>query len=199
MKPAVFSLALIAMASVAHADECHDRFSKLLINGNPDIGPTRLHITQEIGGGSTSLNYHHSDGNGNGMTEMIDPADSPWSLFLGDNMYVSNDKGQSWTFQSSFDAEKGRADSKAALTKDLVAASDLVCGTEALNGSDYDVVSGRYLSSALAGAEIYEKLWIDPETGNIVQSYRHLKMTGFESKTTQVVELSPGLELPQPD
>jgi hypothetical protein len=199
MKLSAITLALITASSIANADSCLDRFAQLVVNGNPDIGPTRLHITQEIVGGQNSLNYFHSDGQGNGMTEMIDPVDSSWSLFLGDNMYVSQDKGQSWTFQSSFDAEKGRADAKAALAKDVETASDLSCGTQTLNDVDHEVVAGTYQSSAIAGAEIHETLWVNPGTGLIAQSYRHLKMSGFESKTTQVIELSPDLVLPQPE
>jgi hypothetical protein len=57
------SIALLAISTVpVLADPCHDRFSDLLINGNSDMGPSRVHITQEIVSGKTSLNYHYSDG-----------------------------------------------------------------------------------------------------------------------------------------
>ena len=42
---------LLLTASAGTAGECEDRFSELLINGNPDQGPVRIHITQEIVGG----------------------------------------------------------------------------------------------------------------------------------------------------
>lgn len=199
MRLALLALILVTCTGSAFADSCQKRFADLLVNGNQKMGPVRLHITQEIIGGKTSLNYHHSDGDGNGMTEMIEPANDPWSLFLGNKMYVSTDKGNNWKYLSSYDAEKSRADTKSAMTKDVAKATQLSCGKEDFNGSPHEVVEGKYISSMVSGAEIYEKLWVDLKTGWIAQSYRHIRSSGFESKTTQVVELSPNLKLPDPE
>jgi len=55
----LFSAMMAAAVSNAMADECQDRFTELLVNGNKDFGPARLHITQEIVGVQTSTNYHY--------------------------------------------------------------------------------------------------------------------------------------------
>lgn len=198
MRLLIFPLLFVASIVPAFADPCHDRFTELLIGGNQKMGPVRLHITQEIVGGKTSLNYHHSDGEGNGMTEMIEPVDDPWSLFIGDNMYRSDDKGKSWSFINSYDAEKSLADMKVAMTKDAAEAMGVACSEEDLEGVAHEVVEGNYNSTMASGASIYQKYWVNPQTGWIVKSYGHTKSGGFESKTTQLIEPSPDLVLPKP-
>lgn len=191
--------ALLSLASMVQADACHDRFTALLVEGNDKMGPTLIHITQEIVGGETSLTDHHSDGDGNGMSEAIDPANHPWSLFVGDKMYMSNDKGATWSFLSTFDSESARENNKIATAKDALTARDLSCGEETLNGIVHEVTEGTYTSSVIAGADIYEKLWVVPKTRWISKSYRHVMMDSFESKTTQVIETHPNLDLPNPE
>ena len=73
------------------------------------------------------------------------------------------------------------------MTNDAKTARDVRCAQETLNDTLKDEVAGTYDSSMVEGAEIYEKFWVNPETGLIAQSYRHVKSTGFETKTTQVV------------
>jgi len=199
MRLFIFALIFVTCTGSAYANSCKNRFVELLVNGNQKMGPVRIHITQEIVGGKTSLNYHHSDGDGNGMTEMIEPAGDPWSLFLGDKMFMSNDRGKNWKFINSYDAEKSRADTKSAMTKDAAKADGLSCGEEDFNGTSHEAVEGNYISSAISGASIHEKFWVNRQTGFIVKSFRHIKSSGFESKTIQLIELAPNLVLPEPE
>ncbi|PHR96778.1 MAG: hypothetical protein COA78_28330 [Blastopirellula sp.] len=199
MKLLIFALLFVISIAPASADTCQDRFTELLVPGNQKMGPVRIHLTQEIVGGKTSINYHYSDGKISGMTEMIDPANDPWSLFLGDNMYRSNDKGKTWSFMNSYDSKKSLADTKKSITSDAAKASGVACGKEEYEGISHEVVEGNYISSMSNGAAIYEKLWVNPSTGWIVKSYRHIKSGGFESKTTQLIELFPNLTLPKPE
>lgn len=199
MKSILIALFIILPINAAFADACHDRFADLLINGSGQTGPVRLHITQEIVGGKTSTNYHHSDGEGNGMTEMIDPAGEPWSLFLGDKMYMSSDKGETWKFINSYDAKKSRADMKVTLTKDVSEATDVLCREEKINGVVHKVVEGKYNSSSMSGTAVHNIYWVNQHNGWIVKSYSHLKSSNFESKTTQVIEPAPELRLPEPE
>ncbi len=196
---AIIAAIITGSTSAVLADECHDRFSELLVNGSAQEGPLRLYITQEIVGGKTSLNYHHSDGNNNGMTEMIDPEGDPWSLFIGDNMYSSTDKGQSWKLINTWDAEKSRNDMKAALTKDSADAKDISCGQDEIDGKQHDVIKGTYTSSMTGGATIAQTYWVDPSTGWLAKSYSHYQSEHFESKTTQVVQPATLMELPSPE
>lgn len=190
---------VLATSSTTMAGPCEDRFAELLVNGNADQGPVRIHITQEIVGGQTTKNYHYSDGKFNGMTEMIDPAEMPWSLFIGDKMYMSNDKGKTWSFMNSYDAEKGRADMKVALSKDGAEATDVVCGKEDADGVSFETVEGNYKSSMSGGAAIFQKYWVNTASGWIEKTFMHTKMSGFESKSTQVIEPYSDFVLPKPE
>jgi hypothetical protein len=199
MKHFPLPLALIFCASVAQSETCQDQFTALLIKGNQGVGPTRMHITQEIVGVRTSITHHYDNGDGNGMSEAVDPESDPWTLFANDKMYMSHDKGTTWGFVTDFDGEKGRADHKLAMSKDAQTARDVTCSQDQLNNANNDVVEGTYTSTMLAGAEVYEKFWIDQETGFIAQSYRHVKSVGSETKTTQVVTLNPDFVMPKPE
>ena len=198
MKLGLLALIFIGAATITQADTCQTRFAELVINGNHGLGPTRMLITQEIVGAETSTTYHYDMGDGNGMGEAIDPPSNPWTLFRDGKMFMSHDKGTTWSFVTAFDGEKARADNKAALTKDTMTAHNLSCTVETLGSFQHDIVEGTYTSSVIAGAEVYEKLWVHPETGMLVQSFRHIKSDGFETKTTQVVELYPNFTLPEP-
>ena len=199
MKLAALLCTLLSCGTIANADPCQDRFAELLVSGFEDKGPTLIHITQEIVGGQTSVTWHHSDGNGNGMSEVIEPDGSPWSLFLNGKMYTSADKGKNWTFMSAFDGAAARAKNKAAMIKDAATVRDLSCTQADLNGAVHEVVEGTYTSSVIAGAEIFEKTWVNPKTGAITQSYRHVMMDSYQTKTTQVIEPHPDLNLPNPE
>lgn len=197
MRSFILTVIIVASAGSAFADTCLNRFSDLLVHGNHKMGPVRIHITQEIVGGKTSLNYHHSDGDGNGMTEMIEPATDPWSLFLGDKMYMSTDKGDNWKYINSYDAEKSRASTIAAMTSDAKTVSELLCGEDIIDGISHETVQGIYVSSMLSGAKIYNKYWVNKQTGWIFKSYSHTKSGNFESKTTQVIEQVSNVILPK--
>ncbi len=199
MRLFISTLIFVACTGSVYADSCQNRFTELLVSGNQNMGPVRIHITQELVGGKTSLNYHHSDGDGNGMTEMIEPTDDPWSLFLGDKMYMSNDKGKNWKYMNSYDAKKSRTDTKSTLTKDAAKATSVSCGEEKFNDTSHEVVEGKYVSTMVSGAAVSEKFWVSRKTGWIVKSHRHLKSGNFESYTTQVIELAPNLVLPRPE
>lgn len=199
MKRATLAFSLSIFGSIASADACKERFTDLLVNGNDGKGATLIRITQEIVGGQTSLTMHHSDGDGNGMSEVIEPEGSPWALFLDGKMYTSADKGKSWSFTSAFDGKAARENNKTSLIKDAATARELTCSEEALEDVMYEVVEGTYTSSVIAGATIFEKTWVNPDTGWIAQSYRHVMMDSYQTKTTQVIEPHPNLDLPNPE
>ena len=75
--------------------------------------------------------------------------------------------------------------------------NDAACGTEAIDGVTHDTVEASYEIPAYKTAH-RDKYWIEPASGWIARSISVMKMSGFESTATQVIEKAPGLELPTP-
>lgn len=202
MKPsaAIASLCLVlAGTGLSRAETCAERFAALLTDQSPRKIAVRMHNTTVMHEmAKTMTNYHYSDTNGDGMSEMIDPPDDPWSLFIGDNMYMSKDKGQSWSFMNSYDKKTYMADYMVTFKQDLAAGRDFACGEEELDGRMVETVEGTYISTASQGAEIRQKLWIDRETGLTVKSYLRSDGAGGIIETTSLIEPWPDLVLPTP-
>ena len=199
-KVAAASLLIFAACpQPAAAESCEEKFARLEIDGNGEGTPVRITITQEGPDGKVTKNYHYSDANGDGMSEMIDPADMPWSLFIGNDMYMSNDKGKSWSHMNSWDKEKSNADRKAAMHQDMAAATAITCGTEALDGTEYDTVEGSYKSSMLQGGKIWSKFWVSQDDGTIVRKDGISYSAGGEYKSSQIIEPWPDFVLPKPE
>jgi len=55
MRLLIFALLYILCVTPTFAESCQDRFAELLVSGNQEMGPVRLHLTQEVVGGNTSL------------------------------------------------------------------------------------------------------------------------------------------------
>jgi hypothetical protein len=192
------SMSLAAMP--AHADEvaCMARFKELVVEGNPDQGPVRLHIFQESAGQKTE-NYFYSPGDrsGDGMSEPIEPK-GMWSLFRDNKMWFSND-GKTWQFGREMDAAADPEAVKDGLRKDAETAANVSCKSEELDGVMHDVVAGEYNSSGLQGAPYKVKYWIRQDTGHVARHESQSSMSGMNFKTLQIVEPWPDLKLPDPE
>ncbi len=193
-------LALLALAAgqPALAETCAEKYARLEVLGNEDTLPVRLTITSQAPDGTVTKNYHYSDVNRDGMTEMIEPADMAWSLFIGNDMYVSNDKGKSWSHMNSWDKQKAAADTRAMMQKDMEGATDIACGEDSPDGTVHDTVEGRYNSTMLQGAPQWSKFWVSRETGRIVRKDSITDSAGGQYKTTQIIEPWPDFVLPKP-
>jgi len=201
MKTVIAALLLAVMGQSAFAETCEDGFARLLAERNPDRGPVRIHIFQEIVGMMKSENYHYSMGNGtmDGMTEMIEPENMMWSLFLGNKMYSSSDKGKTWDFVREMDAASDPEAVKAKLREDAKTASGVACASEELDGKAFDTVEGDYVSSMLQGASVHQKYWVEPDTGIIGKVTTNTKAQGVESNFTQIIEPWTDPKLPTPE
>lgn len=189
---------LCAAPQQGFAEDCRDRFTRLLIHGNGD-GPVRIHVTQEIVGGPTTTNYFYQTEPGHWMTEMIDPENQPWVLTYDNVMYTSQDKAESWTKLRALDTGNNQADANDGLREDAKSAKNAVCGEDTLDGVVHDTVEADYSSQRGTTTEIHAKYWVDRESGTIDKTFYHMKNDGFESMTTQLIEPAPDLILPVPE
>ena len=202
MKPFLATIALIlASAQPVLAESCEEKFARLLVDGNPDFGPMRLHIFSEIKGVQKSEGYHYSRGDGSidGMSTTVEPENTPWSLFLGTKMWMSTDKGKSWTFVRELDAQSDPKAVKEALRNDAKTVANVSCGNEEIDGVMHDTVEGDYNSSGLQGAVAHQKYWVNPESGLIAKTFTATNANGMESEFTQFIEPWPELVLPNPE
>lgn len=196
-KIALVTSLLSLLPALAHADSCLDRFKMLLVKGNGD-GAVKIHVTQEIVGGMTSTNYFYQSEPGHWMSEMIKPASMQWTLAYDDVMYSSADKGKSWTKVREMDSAANAKAAKEQMQANLQTARDASCGEEELDGVMHETVAGTYSASGSFKTENHHKYWVNSDTGSIAKAFYHMKADNFESKTTQMIEAAPDLDLPKP-
>ncbi|MDX1718252.1 MAG: hypothetical protein R3287_15195 [Anderseniella sp.] len=203
MRRVAIMLAGLALSVVpAYADDaaCIERFKTLLVDGNPGKGPAKAHITQSFGTMNTENNFYSlGAGSTDGMMEPVKGMGDQQVLFRKGKMYVSTDKGKSWTFVREMDKGSSPEAVKDKLKADADTAKDVSCGTEALDGVDHETVEGTYVASTAQGATITAKYWVNPETGWMRKAVTTGMMGGTQSMTTQMIEPMPDLTLPDPE
>ena len=87
----------------AMAETCHEKFVRIYTDLS-EKGPMKSYVISEVKGQKPSKGYHYSDGTRDWMTQTIEPANLPWSMVRGQNMYASYDKGKSWKKIRELDA-----------------------------------------------------------------------------------------------
>lgn len=193
-------LALFAVPAHANDAACVERFKQLLVDGNPGKGPAKAHITQSFGTMQTENNFYSlGAGSADGMMEPVKGMGDQQVLFRKGKMYVSTDKGKSWTFVREMDKGASPESVKEKLKADADTATDVSCGTEALDGVDHETVEATYVASTAQGATITAKYWVNPETGWMRKAVTSGMMGGTQSVTTQMIEPMPDLTLPDPE
>lgn len=198
VKSAFASAAMILATPLpASADACSEKFVKLFTDSS-DKGPVTIHVTQENKGGMTTKNYSHQLSADHWMTEMIEPADMPWTLVYKKSMYMSADRGKSWTkvrAAAAAQSPEAGAETLKRMAKTVVNAA---CATDTIDGVTYDTVEADYESLNIT-AEYHSKYWVHPDTGRIVKSVTVTHVTGQETTATQLISEAPDLKLPTPD
>lgn len=196
MRRAIITILALGCAGPALAETCEETFVRVFTDRAPK-GPIKIHITQQMKGAKPTRNINYQTGTGDWMTEMVDPANMPWTLVTGDVMYVSSDKGQSWKKLRAVDTAQNTQgmldDMKAAAN----AARNVTCGQEEVDGVAYTTVQADYALPKLK-SEHTDKFWINAETGWLAKSETLTRMSGIEVTATQVIEKAPGLTLPTP-
>ena len=189
----VFSAALQS----AVADECLDRFVKILMDVS-EKGPVKIHVVQQYKGAPVMENMHYSLDSGYWMTEMIKPASAPWSLGYGNVLYTSSDKGRTWKKVRVMQGQAPEAKLKA-LRENARTARNAKCGQESLDGAAYDTVEGDYTHQQNMKIEYHNKYWIRKDDGFIRKSVYTFKARNFSGRSTQLIEKAPDLTLPKPE
>lgn len=190
------SLAVL-LSGPARADDCTDRFAELLVEGNGDV-PVTITLRQRFKGAPETVNEFRADGEGNWITEMIDPPSMPWSMVRDDVMYTSSDQGKSWTKLREVDSAADSENARAMLRQDAATVRDTACGEEEIDGVSHEKVEGTYISSMLQGAEVTNVYWVNSD-GWISRHTSRVVSSSFEMETEQV--MVPGLkaEVPVPE
>ena len=191
-------LMFAGLPAQAQDEACMARFKDLVVEGNPQQGPVRLHIFQESAGQKTE-NYFYSlgDRSGDGMSEPIEPK-GMWSLFRNKKMWFSND-GKTWKFGRVMDEASQPEAYKQTIIKDFETASNTACGEEDINGVAHEVVQGEYVNSMSQNALTRMKYWVRKDNGFISKSETSSDSAGGKFYALQYAEPWPDLKLPDPE
>ncbi|MEL7230151.1 MAG: hypothetical protein AAGK38_09615 [Pseudomonadota bacterium] len=194
-----FALLATAMFFVgltpALANTCKERFVALLKDRSAEE-PVKILITQQIKNGPKTVNWSYQDRKGNWLTEMVEPANAPWSMGRENVLYTSNDKGRSWTKVRDM-VDQSAANAKA-LEERAATVEGAVCGEADVDGKPYKTVEA---SSKMLGSfkgELHEKFWLEAQSGTVARLEMTMKGTGFESHTVQEIEPAPQFVMPTP-
>lgn len=195
--PLAATVLLVFAAQPAAAEACLDRFVQLLTDVS-DKGPIKIHVTQQFKGAPATENYHYQLSPDHWMSEMIKPANAPWSMGYKNVLYASMDKGKTWkklrTLQGQGPEEKLKM-----LQKNAQTAKNATCGRETLDGAEYDTVEGDYTFQGNMKIAYHHKYWIDPKTGFIRKAVYTFDSGNLSGRVTQLIEKAPGLKLPTPE
>ncbi|MEM9278234.1 MAG: hypothetical protein AAGA76_06650 [Pseudomonadota bacterium] len=190
------ALILLAGTQIAVADSCSEKFIRLMTD-RAAKEPTKILITQEIKGGAKTVNWNYQDGEGNWLTEMVEPANAQWSMGLNNILYSSADKGKTWSKIRDM-GEQNDAHQKS-LEERSATVENAICGTAELDGVMYETVEADYKMLGSFNADIHDKFWVNPETGYVKRLETAMKNTAFESFVVQVLEPAPDLVFPTPE
>ena len=176
------------------ADDCTDRFTQL-VTDRSDKGPVKILAIQQVGDAAPTRNYNYQLTPGHWMTEMIEPDTMPWSLTFDGTMFMSTDKGTSWTKVRDLTVAE-QAQAGAAPSEDIASTvANVACGREDLEGTPHERVEGEY---TLYGGRHRQVFWLAPD-GWITKSDIRSDYQGTIMTVTQHIAKAPGLTLPQPE
>ena len=192
----VAAIVLFTGTQSAIAEDCKEKFIRLMSDRTAKA-PTKIHIVQEIKGGAKTVNWNYQDGKGNWRTEMIDPANAPWSMGVNNVLYTPSDQGKTWT--KVRDMGDQNAAHQKALEERAATVANPVCGTAELDGVAHDVIEADYKMLGSFEADIHDKFWVDSASGYVRRLDTTMKNTAFESHMVQMLEPAPGLQIKAPD
>lgn len=188
---------LLASTQSGLADNCHDKFVSLLINGNGDK-PTKINIITEPKGGKLTKNEFYILNQGHWMTVMIEPV-QPITLAYNNAMFTSPDEGKTWKKVRTMDSAQNKIDNIKNQKENSKTVHNAVCSEEELNGIVHETIQADFNTVQAYKSENHYKYWVNPKTGWISKVIYDSKSNGYESKTTQILIPAPDLTLPTPE
>lgn len=192
---AVLIIASLATPTAALADDCRDSFIALMTDRTTKE-PTKILVTQEIKGGMKTVNWNYQDGQGNWLTEMVEPENAQWSMGLDNVLYSSTDQGKTWV--KVRDMEEQNDDHQKSLDERAATVKNPICGKADLDGIAHRTIQADYKMLGSFDADINDKFWVNAETGYVTRLDTQMKSAAFESSITQVMEPAPDLKMPNP-
>lgn len=194
MRVTLASLCLVLTSlAPASAETCEEAFIRLMTDRTAKE-PTKILVTQQIKGGMKTVNWNYQDGDGNWLTEIIEPDNAQWSMGLDNILYTSSDKGESWN--KVREMEDQNAAHQKSLEERAATVTNAECGEEELNGVVHRTVEADYRMQGSFDAEIHDKFWVNTETGYVPRLETTMTNTAFESFVVQELEPAPDLEFP---
>lgn len=187
--------ALMLLAPAAHADGCDALFLRLMVDGNADV-PVVIEATQSFNGQPPTVTRHSADETGDWLSEAIEPATLPWSMQRGDVMYMSNDRGETWSEVNRF-TQAQRDAARDNLRQEAETRRDLSCTTDTRDGVSYQLVEGRYTANVQQQAEMTLRYWLDAD-GWIALHEMQVEADAYDLEVTQVLRRVDSVDLPQP-
>ncbi len=191
----VAAIVLFTGTQSAIAEDCKEKFIRLMSDRTAKA-PTKIHIVQEIKGGAKTVNWNYQDGKGNWLTEMVEPANSSWSMGLDNVLYTSSDKGKTWT--KVRDMGDQNAEHQKSLDERAATVENAVCGTAEIEGVMHETVEADYKMQGAFNADIHDKFWVNAETGYTPRLETTMKSSAFESFIVQKLEPAPDFVMPKP-
>ena len=196
MKLSILTTALILSATQpVVAKFCQDKFVDLMINGNSGKSTT-IHLTTKFKGSPEQkndflyLSYKHH------MTVISQPS-SQWVLTHNNNMFMSTDKGKSWSKVRSVDTQANHNNSKRDTLENSKSAKNAKCSEENHNGSMHDTVEGDVTIGQSVNADYHFKYWVNRDTNFIVKQTQETEK--YSMFVTQIIEETPDMVLPMPE
>ena len=191
-----FGILFLLTCQGAYADECKDEFIRLMTDRAPKEA-TKIYITQQIKGAPKTINWNYQDGNGNWLTEVIEPANGQWSMGFDNVLYTSTDKGKTWTKVREME-DQSEAQEKS-LKERISTVTNATCGEVEVDGVTYSTIEADYKMLGSFNADIHDTFWINAETGYVSRLETNMKTSAFENNVVQILEPAPDLILPSPE
>lgn len=192
----IAGIALVASVTSGFADECADRFSKILTTFG-DRHPSQGRLVTETKGQPKITNEFYFQAWDHYLFKSVEPADLPWVLTYDGTSWQSMDLGKTWRKAYSFDKDQTRQQSIAIIAAQAASIRNATCGTEELDGDTLDVLEAEMSNPPPNSFDIKTKYWVR-EDEFVPQATSLLKSPSFESFVTQTWSEPEEMALPIP-
>lgn len=180
-----------------YAETCREHFIRIFAPTDKTEKPLRTYNTAVINGGEEQKFNIFSIGSDHVLSQALVPI-APWSLIYNKKMFISNDKGKSWT--KARDLQDIEIDEAALQAKKdaLKKIGNEECGTDTYNNKKAVTVQADLDTTPEALFKTTMKYWIDTETKETLKATTEIINQGSKYFATQVFEQAPDLVLPMP-